>query len=59
MEEDWPRFLEEPPEPLKKKKKPWQLLWDPEAFEKENPEMSIDKFKLSKKGLEKAAVTCS
>jgi hypothetical protein len=49
----------EPLKPLKAKKKPWSLLFDPEKLVKGEKELKMENFKLSEHELKKQALLCS
>ena len=59
IQEDWDYFQECPPQPLKKKKKPWELVFNPVKIEKEEKDLTIEHFRLSETELLKHAKICS
>jgi hypothetical protein len=43
----------------KPKKKPWELVFDPEKVIKKGEDYSLDKYRLSHEDLKKWAIKCS
>ena len=59
IQEDWDYFLECPPKPLKKKRKPWELVFDPVKLEEEEEDLTMENFRLSEAQLLEHAQICS
>lgn len=48
-----------PPEPKKAKKKPWEMIFFPETFEKAQGELRMADYRLTQEELSEKAIICS